>query len=101
VDWYWWLAIAVGVAGFLWLMQWLGLMDFRGTGRSGGGSAGLMSLGDEIFAPSRHEAAQERAREAVLPAPAPIPGDGVKNIFDAEGPVVINVDELDAGRRQG
>lgn len=52
-----------------------------------------MSLGDEVFAPTRHEAAQERARETVLPAPAPIPGDGVNDIFD--GPVVINVDELD------
>ena len=54
---------------------------------------GLMSLGDEIFAPTRHEAAQERARETILPAPAPIPGDGANDIFD--GRVVINVDALD------
>ena len=101
MDWYWWVAIGVGVIVLLAVMQKLGLAEFRGTGRRGSGAGGLMSLGDEIFAPSRHEAAQERAREAVLPAPAPIPGDGAKDIFEADGPVVINVDELDPDSRQG
>lgn len=94
MEWYWWLAIVAGVLALLVLLQKLKLVDFRGTGRRGSGAGGLMSLGDEIFAPTRHEAAQERARETILPAPAPIPGDGVNDIFD--GPVVINVDELDA-----
>lgn len=93
MDWYWWVAIGVGAIAFLWVLQRAGLVDFRGSARRGSGMGGLMSLGDEIFAPTRHEAAQERARETILPAPAPIPGDGVNDIFD--GPVVINVDELD------
>lgn len=93
VEWYWWLVIAAGAVVFLWLLQRFGLIDLRGTGRRGGGAAGLMSLGDEVFAPTRHEAAQELARETVLPAPAPIPGDGPGDILD--GPVVITVDEAD------
>lgn len=98
MEWYWWVTIVAGVVVFLAVMQKLGLVDFRGSGRRGSGAAGLMSLGDEVFAPSRHEAAQERARETVLPAPAPIPGDGDKGIFD--GKVVIDVDELEDGGRE-
>ena len=100
VEWYWWLLIAAGVLAFLWLLQRLRLIDLRGTGRRGGGAGGLMSLGDEIFAPTRHEAAQEVAREAVLPAPAPIPGDGPGDVLD--GPLVIHVDDAgDAGGADG
>ncbi|HRN28394.1 MAG TPA: hypothetical protein PK781_03895 [Terrimesophilobacter sp.] len=97
MEWYWWVAIGVGVVALLAVLQRAGLVDFRGTGRRGSGVGGLMSLGDEIFAPTRHEASQERARETVLPAPAPIPGDGDKGVLD--GRIVINVDELDPQER--
>lgn len=93
MDWYWWVVLGGGTVALLAVLQRAGLVDFRGTGRRGGGGSGLMSLGDEVFAPSRHEAAQERAREAVLPAPAPIPGDGDKGIFST-GPVVIDVSHV-------
>lgn len=100
VDWYWWALIVVGVVVLLAVLQRFGLVDFRGTGRRGSGVGGLMSLGDEVFAPTRHEAAQERAREAVLPTPAPVPGDGDKDIFST-GPVVIVVDDADDDTARG
>ena len=49
-----------------------------------------MGIGDEVFAPARHEAALELDRQASLPAPAPLAGDGDKGIF-GEGPVRIRL----------
>jgi hypothetical protein len=38
-------------------------------------------IGDEVFNPSRYEAAIELDRQTVLPAPAPLPGDGDKGVY--------------------
>ena len=42
----------------------------------GGGGGGLATIGDEIFTPTRYETQLELDRQTMLPAPAPIPGDG-------------------------
>ncbi len=65
------LAIPLGV-----LAQRRGWIDLSGrTAARSGGSAPLGPI-DEIFTPSRYEAQLEVDRQTVLPAPAPVPGDG-------------------------
>ncbi|WP_423919887.1 hypothetical protein ACPEEZ_13170 [Frigoribacterium sp. 2-23] len=70
-----WGIIVVGGIGALWLAQRIGLIDLSDKSRRGGSSS-AMGIGDEIFAPTRHEAQIELDRQTVLPAPAPLPGDG-------------------------
>ena len=43
-----------------------------------------MMIGDEVFAPRKHEAQVELDRQSRLPAPAPLPGDGDKGIAFAD-----------------
>ncbi len=78
----WWIfgGVAVGLALFGILGQRFGLIDVVGksTSRSAGNGAGLMGIGDEVFAPSRHEAALELDRQTILPAPAPLAGDPLR-----------------------
>lgn len=80
--------VVVGVVVLLVLLHRFGLIDIadqrRGTG------AGAFAGVDEVFFPTRAEASQELAREAVLPAPAPIPGDGDLGVFS--GRVMIELD---------
>ncbi len=78
----WWIfgGVVVGLVLFGILGQRFGLIDIVGksTARSAGNGAGLMGIGDEIFAPARHEAAMEMDRQTILPAPAPVAGDPVR-----------------------
>lgn len=69
----------------------LGWIDLSNKSRSGGTIGGVMGMGDEVFNPTRHEAQIELDRQTVLPAPAPLAGDGDKNVF--RGVVEINLDE--------
>jgi len=81
VDWWIWVGIAVLVVAFGWLAVRLGWIDLSDkTRRGGGGGGGVMMIGDEVFAPRKHEAAVELDRQSRLPAPAPSPGDGDKGI---------------------
>jgi hypothetical protein len=77
----WWIfgGVVVGLVLFGILGQRFGLIDIVGKSksRSAGNGAGLMGIGDETFAPARHEAAIEMDRQTILPAPAPIAGDPV------------------------
>ena len=72
--WIWGIIVVAGV-GALWLAQRVGLIDLSDKSRRGGSSS-AMGIGDEIFAPTRHEAQIELDRQTILPAPAPLPGDG-------------------------
>ncbi|HXD61827.1 MAG TPA: hypothetical protein VN619_07880 [Lacisediminihabitans sp.] len=93
----WWMlgAVVIGIPLFVYLLQKFRLIDLSGaTGRkSSAHGGGLMGIGDEVFAPARHEAALELDRQASLPAPAPLAGDGDKGIFN--GKVVIDVSKRD------
>jgi hypothetical protein len=57
---------------------------------------GGLGVVDEIFAPTRYETQLERDRETILPAPAPIPGDGDLGIYD--GRVRIDLRATDSAR---
>jgi hypothetical protein len=89
----WW--ILGGVAALivvLWVANRVGWIDLSDKSRRGGsGGGGLMQIGDEIFAPARHEAQVELDRQSRMPAPAPIPGDGHKGIY-LGGTVSITLD---------
>jgi hypothetical protein len=61
-------------------MGWIDLSNKRKTS----GSGGVMGIGDEVFHPTRHEAQVELDRQTVLPAPAPLPGDGDFGIYDGQ-----------------
>ena len=69
----------------------LGWIDMSNKNRSGGNHGGVMGIGDEVFHPTRHEAQIELERQTILPAPAPLAGDGDKGIFN--GKVVIDLND--------
>jgi hypothetical protein len=78
----WWIfgGVVVGAVVLGFLAQRFGIIDLAGKSntRSAGNGAGLIGIGDEVFAPSRHEAAVEMDRQTILPAPAPLAGDPSK-----------------------
>lgn len=78
-----WLLIAGGVIALAVLSHRLGWIDLSDKSRRGGSGPGVMGIGDEVFHPTRHEAQVELDRQTVLPAPAPLPGDGDKGISEA------------------
>jgi hypothetical protein len=73
------LAIAAGIVALAVAAQFFGFVDVREKRRSSG-MGGMFASIDEVFAPTRHEAQQELDRQTILPAPAPLPGDGDKGI---------------------
>ncbi|CAN5389386.1 hypothetical protein BH10ACT7_BH10ACT7_00450 [soil metagenome] len=78
-----WIALpiaAVAIALF-YLAHRKGWIDLSNKSRTSG-SGGIAGIGDEVFHPTRHEAQVEMDRQTVLPAPAPLPGDGDKGIYD-------------------
>lgn len=72
--------IAVAIVLF-YVAHRLGWIDLSNKSRTSG-SGGIAGIGDEVFHPTRHEAQVEMDRQTVLPAPAPLPGDGDKGIYD-------------------
>jgi len=71
----------------------LGWIDLSNkTERSGGSSSSIVGIGDEVFAPTRHEAQVELDRQTVLPAPAPVAGDGDKGIWDGKIRIDVNAE---------
>jgi hypothetical protein len=92
----WWVVAAIVVIVVVGLaianrVGWIDLSDKSRRKGSGSIGSGILSVGDEIFAPTRHEANVQQDRETQLPAPAPVAGDGDKGIFH-DGPVRIKVD---------
>ena len=88
----WWLfgGIVLGILVLGWLGQRFGLIDLSSKSwrERGKNLGGVMTIGDEIFAPTKHEAAVERNTQTTLPAPAPLAGDGDKGIYG--GKIVID-----------
>ena len=88
----WWvLGIIAVVLAAIFVASRLGLVDFSNKARSSGTVGGAMGIGDEVFNPQRHEAQIELDRQTILPAPAPLAGDGDKGIFN--GTIRIDLDE--------
>lgn len=93
-PWVVFLIIAAIVAVF-WLAQHFGWIDLSNKSKTSG-SGGIAGIGDEVFHPTRHEAQIEMDRQTVLPAPAPLPGDGDKGVAtdkNYRGQVKIDLSE--------
>jgi len=91
----WW--ILLGIAGIVLLgfvASRLGWIDLSNKNQRRGSGSSVLGIGDEVFAPSRFEAAVEMERQTVLPAPAPVAGDGDMGIYD--GRIRIDVDRPEA-----
>ena len=93
--------IAIAACAAIYIANRLGWIDLSNKNDSGP-RGGVMGIGDEVFNPTRHEAQVEMDRQTVLPAPAPIPGDGDKGIYG--GKVEIDLErpaEFVAGTPRG
>jgi len=90
------LAIVVVACAGIFLAQRLGWIDLSNKNVNSGPRGGVMGIGDEVFNPTRHEAQVELDRQTVLPAPAPVPGDGDKGVYG--GRVEIDLDDEVAGQ---
>lgn len=84
------LIVIGGIVALVAILQFAGLIDLRDKRRSG--SSGAFVAIDEVFFPTRAEALQEQAREAVLPAPAPLPGDGDLGVYDGQVRIDVRSD---------
>jgi hypothetical protein len=85
------LAVVVGVGVLTWFAQHFGWIDLSNKSKTSGSKGGVLGIGDEVFHPTRHEAQIELDRQTVLPAPAPVAGDGDKGVYD--GRVRIDLDK--------
>lgn len=90
-----WIVLAIVVAGgiLFYVAHRLGWIDLSNKSKTSGTHGAVMGIGDEVFHPTRHEAQIELDRQTVLPAPAPVAGDGDKGVY--EGRVRINLDVPD------
>ena len=86
-----WLIIAVGVGALFYVAQHFGWIDLSNKSKAAGPKGGVLGVGDEVFNASKYEAQIELDRQTVLPAPAPVAGDGDKGIY--EGKVRIDLDD--------
>ena len=78
---------AVIVVGYL--AQRFGWIDLSNKSKTSGTHGSALGIGDEVFAPSRYEAQIEMDRQTVLPAPAPLPGDGDHGIYDGQVKITL------------
>jgi hypothetical protein len=91
----WWIVLGcavaiIAVAYFAHRKGWIDLSDQHRGG--GGGAASGLGIGDEVFHPTRHEAQAEMDRQTVLPAPAPVAGDGDKGVYRGRVQISLNDD---------
>ena len=89
----WWIVLAIiaVIVALGYLAQRMGWIDLSDKSQRGSGNSGVFGIGDEVFNPTRHEAQVELDRQTVLPAPAPVAGDGDFGVYG--GKVEIDLDE--------
>jgi hypothetical protein len=84
VDWLIFAGVVVVLVLLGFVAQRKGWIDLRskngaGTGRAMGG-AGMMAV-DEVFHPAAYQAHLEQDRQTSMPAPAPVAGDGDRDVY--------------------
>ncbi|MBT2502811.1 hypothetical protein [Curtobacterium sp. ISL-83] len=91
-------AVAAAVVA-MWIADRVGWIDLSNKSTASGGSGGVISMMDEVFAPTRHETQAEYERQARLPAEAPTPADHDHDLLS--GTVLIRVPTVrSAGRHE-
>jgi hypothetical protein len=92
--------IPVGILLLGYIASRAGWIDLSNKSKRSGSGPSILGIGDEVFAPTRHEAAIELDRQTVLPAPAPVAGDGDKGVYS--GHIRIDLEsEEDEGAPAG
>lgn len=98
----WWILIgAVGIVLLGVVCARLGWIDLSNKNNRRGSGASVLGIGDEVFAPSRHEAAIELDRQTVLPAPAPLAGGDDRGIYDGRITIAIDGETALGARADG
>ena len=71
-------------------MGWIDLSSKNrdGKGRAMGG-AGMMAV-DEVFHPAAYQAHLEQDRQTSMPAPAPVAGDGDRDVYKGSVRIDLN-----------
>lgn len=93
-------AVAVAVV-VVWFADRVGWIDLSNKATRSGGSGGVVSMMDEVFAPTRHESQTEYERQSRLPQEAPTPADDDHDLLS--GTVLIRVPSVrgaGTGRRE-
>jgi hypothetical protein len=72
-----------------WIADRAGWIDLSNKSTSSGGSGGIGTMMDEVFAPTRHETQAEYERQSRLPREAPTPADDDHDLLS--GTVLIRV----------
>ena len=96
VDWLIFAGVVVVLIALGILAQRMGWIDLSNKRKTSGTHGGVMGIGDEVFHPTRHEAQIELDRQTMLPAPAPLPGDGDLGIEDGK----IRIDLTKQGKHR-
>lgn len=96
MDWLIFAGVVVALIGLGIVAQRRGWIDLSNKSRTSGTHGSVMGIGDEVFHPTRHEAQVELDRQTMLPAPAPLPGDGDYGIEDGK----IRIDLSKSGRHR-
>jgi hypothetical protein len=89
VNWLILLGAAAAAVVMTWVLDRLGIVDLSNKANRGGSSGGVITMMDEVFAPTRQETQAEFERQTSLPAPAPTPADHDHDLLS--GRVLIRV----------
>lgn len=89
MNWLILLGAVAAAAVVMWIADRVGWIDLSNKATRSGGSGGVVSMMDEVFAPTRHEAQAEYERQARLPHRAPTPADDDHDLLS--GNVLIRV----------
>ena len=95
VNWLIFLGAAAAAVVVMWIADRVGWIDLSNKSTRGGGSGGVVSMMDEVFAPTRHETQAEYERQSRLPREAPTPSRDDHDLLS--GTVLIRVPSARAG----
>jgi hypothetical protein len=95
VNWLIFLGAVAAAVVVMWIADRLGWIDLSNKSTRGGGSGGVVSMMDEVFAPTRHETQAEYERQARLPREAPTPSPDDHDLLS--GTVLIRMPSRAAG----
>ena len=99
VNWLILLGAVAAAAVVMWVADRVGWIDLSNKATRSGGSGGVISMMDEVFAPTRHETQAEYERQSRLPKEAPTPADDDHDLLS--GSVLIKVPAVrSAGRHE-
>ncbi|SDQ29779.1 hypothetical protein SAMN02800687_1281 [Curtobacterium sp. UNCCL20] len=99
VNWLILLGAVAAAAVVMWIADRVGWIDLSNKATRSGGSGGVISMMDEVFAPTRHETQAAYERQSRLPREAPTPADDDHDLLS--GTVLIKVPAVrGAGRHE-